>query len=110
MTWDDLLDFFIGQVGISPAEFWAQTWKENQLLGESYLIKQNLEWERLRYLATMIHNVNVGKKQHMIKPEKLFPLPQDVFYNRNKKVEVLPPEKVLELVARMEKIEKARNS
>ena len=31
----------------------------------------------MRYLATMIHNVNCGKKQHMIKPYKLFPLPQD---------------------------------
>ena len=41
------------------------------------MIKQNLEWERIRYLSTMIHNVNCQKKQQMIKPEKLFPLPQD---------------------------------
>jgi hypothetical protein len=47
------------------------------LLGESYNIKQNLEWERVRYLSTMVHNVNATKKQHMLKPEKLFPLPQD---------------------------------
>ena len=104
------MDYFIGQVGISPAEFWANTWKENQLLGESHTIKQNLEWERLRYLATMVHNVNVSKKQHMIKPTKLFPLPQDVYYRQNKEVVILPPEKVLELVERMNKIEKARNS
>jgi len=96
-------------VGISPTEFWANTWKENQLLGESHVIKQNLEWERMRYLATMIHNVNVGKKSQMIKPHKLFPLAQDVFYNQNKTVEILSPDKVLELAARMEKIEKAKN-
>ena len=41
------------------------------------MIKQNLEWERIRYLSTMIHNVNCQKRQQMIKPEKLFPLPQD---------------------------------
>jgi len=49
------------------------------MLGESYMIKQNLEWERIRYVATMLHNVNCQKKQQMIKPEKLFPLPQDKF-------------------------------
>ena len=48
------------------------------------MIKQNLEWERLRYLAAMIHNVNCTKKQHMIKPEKLFPLPQDKFIKKQK--------------------------
>jgi hypothetical protein len=42
----------------------------------------NLEWEQTRFLATMIHNVNCSKKQQMIKPENLFPLPQD---NRVKK-------------------------
>ena len=74
------------------------TWKENQLLGESHNIKHNLEWERIRYLATMIHNVNVNKKAHMIKPEKLIPLPQDIYYRRSKKVEILSPEEVLEIV------------
>lgn len=64
-------------MGISPFEFWNNTWKENQLLGEAYNIKQNLEWERIRYLATMIHNVNCEKKTHMIKPEDLMRLPQD---------------------------------
>ena len=30
-------------------------------------------------MATMIHNVNCQKKSQMIKPEKLFPLPQDKY-------------------------------
>ena len=96
-------------MGISPSEFWANTWKENQLLGESYNINQNLEWERLRYLATMVHNVNASKKAHMIKPEKLIPLPQDVYYKRFKAVEVLPPEIVREIAANFGKHKKADN-
>jgi hypothetical protein len=71
------LDYYIGQVGIRPNDFWSQTWAENQRLGESYNIKVNFQWEQTRYLATMIHNVNCTKKSQMIKPEKLFPLPQD---------------------------------
>tara|TARA_R100000426_G_scaffold44526_1_gene33800 strand:+ start:180 stop:362 length:183 start_codon:yes stop_codon:yes gene_type:complete len=31
----------------------------------------------MRYLATMIHNVNVTKRQNMLKPQNLFTLPQD---------------------------------
>lgn len=78
------MDYYIGQVGIDPNNFWFNTWKENTLLGESYNVKQNLEWERIRYLATMIHNVNCQKKQHMIKPQKLFPLPQDKYFKQGK--------------------------
>lgn len=103
------MDFYIGQVGISPSEFWANTWKENQLLGESHTINHNLEWERVRYLATMIHNVNVSKRQHMIKPEKLIPLPQDIYYKTSKKVEILSPDQVLEIVKNFGKKKKAEN-
>lgn len=31
----------------------------------------------MRYLATMIHNVNCNKKAQMKKPEELLKLPQD---------------------------------
>jgi hypothetical protein len=58
----------------------------------------------------MVHNVNVSKKQHMIKPTKLFPLPQDVYYQQNKKVEILPPEMVREIAANFGKHKKAQNS
>jgi len=58
----------------------------------------------------MIHNVNVGKKAHMIMPEKLIPLPQDVYYKRSKKVEILSPEKVREIAANFGKNTKAKNS
>ncbi len=32
----------------------------------------------------MIHNVNCQKKSQMIKPEKLFPLPQDKYLQKSK--------------------------
>lgn len=79
-----MLDYYIGQVGINPNEFWANTWKENQLLGESYMIKMNISWEQTRYLASMLVNVNAQKKSNMIAPDKLFPLPQDVYLERGK--------------------------
>jgi hypothetical protein len=28
-----MLDFYIGQAGIPPDQFWRNTWKENALLG-----------------------------------------------------------------------------
>ena len=79
-----MFDYYIGQIGITPNDFWANTWKENQLLGESYQIKQNLEWERTRYIAMMLFNTNVDKRANMITPDKLFSLPQDVYLERGK--------------------------
>lgn len=35
-------------------------------------------------MSTMIYNVNCQKKAQMIKPDKLFPLPQDVYLERGK--------------------------
>lgn len=74
-----MLDFFIGQVGISPKEFWSNTWKENALLGESWTININLHWEMHRFVSTMLINSQAKKRSQMITPDKLFPLPQDVY-------------------------------
>ena len=63
-------------------------------MGESHIIKQNLEWERLRYLATLIHNVNCTKKSQTLKPQQLFPLPQDVYLKKD--VPRSTPEKLKE--------------
>ena len=46
-------------------------------LSEAYQIKQNFEWERLRYLATMMINLKATKPSQRIQPKKLFKLPQD---------------------------------
>ena len=47
------------------------------LIGESYNFNQNLEWERLRYLAATVYNARAEKPSQIVKPTKLFPLPQD---------------------------------
>ena len=60
-----------------PEYFWRNTWKENQLLGESHTIKINLQWEQTRYISAMVYNVQCTKKSQMMKPANLFPLPQD---------------------------------
>lgn len=48
------------------------------------MIKMNISWEQTRYLASMLVNVNAGKKSNMIAPDKLFPLPQDVYLEKGK--------------------------
>ena len=75
--WEDILDFYIGQCGILPDIFWCTTFNENIRLSEAFQIKQNLEWDRVRYLSTMLINVNVGKASKRIQPQKLFKLPHD---------------------------------
>lgn len=53
-------------------------------MGESYYINHNKEWERIRYLAAMVYNVNAQKRSQMIDPEKLFSLPQDIYAKMEK--------------------------
>ena len=60
-----------------PDVFWNNTLNENIRLSEAYQIKNNLEWERLRYIATMMINLKATKASQRIQPQKLFPLPQD---------------------------------
>ena len=48
------------------------------------MIQNNMLWEQSRYIATMLYNVNCNKKAQMITPDKLFPLPQDVYLGRGK--------------------------
>lgn len=48
------------------------------------MIKMNISWEQTRYLASMLVNVNASKKSNMIAPDKLFPLPQDIYLEKGK--------------------------
>lgn len=48
------------------------------------MIKINVAWEQTRFIASMLINVNVDKKAKMVRPEQLFPLPQDVYSERGK--------------------------
>jgi hypothetical protein len=79
-----MLDFYIGQAGIPPDQFWKNTWRENALLGESWSINVNLHWEMHRFVSTMIVNTKATKRSQMITPDKLFPLPQDAFLDKGK--------------------------
>ena len=67
--------------------------KLDELNRDLIQIKENLEWEKIRYLSHMIYNTNVTKKSHLIEPKKLFPLPQDKMY---KKEVVIPTKQDLE--------------
>ena len=62
-------------MGIDPDKFWNYTYKEVLLIGERYNFNQNLEWERTRYLASVMLQTVAGKKK--VKPTMLFKLPQD---------------------------------
>ena len=92
MSWDDFVDFYLGQVGIRPDEFYELTMKEVILAGESWKIKNNLEWERTRYLASITKNAGIiARGQKVVKadlsePTQLFSLPQDKMWSRIKKL------------------------
>lgn len=77
-----MLDFYIGQVGIPPKEFWTNTWRENALLAESWVVNTNLHWEMTRFISTQIINSQAKKRSQLITPDKLFPLPQDVYLDK----------------------------
>lgn len=47
-------------------------------------------------MSAMIYNVNCNKKSQMIKPDKLFPLPQDVYLERGKPQSTLEQQKAFE--------------
>ncbi len=91
-----------------PNIFWENTWKENHLLGESYMIKNNMLWEQSRYIATMLYNVNCNKKAQMITPDKLFSLPQDVYLARGKAKST--KEQYLKFKKRLDKLEAKKKS
>lgn len=96
-----MLDFYIGQAGIPPERFWCNTWKENALLGESYSINANLHWEMTRYISAMVINSQAKKRNQIITPDKLFPLPQDVYLNKG--VPKSSPEQLKKFLEQIEK-------
>lgn len=100
-----MTDYYIGQVGIDPDKFWFYTFKEVTLLGESWNINHNLEWERLRYLAATVYCASAEKKSQLVKPSDLFKLPQDQFL-RNKK----PLSTRSQYEAMVERIERAEKA
>ena len=78
------------------------------MLGEAHMIKMNLQWEQTRYVAAMIFNVNCQKKAQMITPDKLFPLPQDVYLAKGKPRST--KEQYLKFKKRLDKLESKKNN
>ena len=76
------------------------------MLGEAHIIKQNLEWERTRYVATMLFNINCSKRAQMITPDKLFPLPQDVYLERGKPKS--DPKQAMQFLKRVEQMKEKK--
>lgn len=81
MSWDGFVDYYLGQVGLMPNDFYQMTLKEVTLKGESWRIQQNLDWERTRFLSTISKNAGLvargGAISKLQEPRELFPLPQD---------------------------------
>jgi hypothetical protein len=77
-------------------------------MGESHMIKSNMQWEQTRYLAAMVYNVNCNKKAQMITPDKLFPLPQDVYLAKGKPKST--KEQYLKFKKRLDKLEAKKKS
>jgi hypothetical protein len=72
------------------------------------MIKTNLQWEQTRYLAAMLYNVNCDKKSQMITPDKLFPLPQDIYLAKGKPKST--KEQYLKFKKRLDKLEAKKKS
>jgi hypothetical protein len=72
------------------------------------MIKANLQWEQTRYLSAMLYNVNCDKKAQMITPDKLFPLPQDIYLSKGKPKST--KDKYLKFKKRLDDIEAKKTS
>lgn len=92
-------------MGIDPDKFWYYTWKEVTLLGESWNINHNLEWERLRYLSATIYCARAEKSSQLVKPSQLFKLPQDIYLKKQ-----IKPSTREDFDKMLEKIKKAESS
>ena len=53
-------------------------------------IKNNIDWEKFRYVSCMIYNTNISKSSQAKKPSQLLRLPQD-----NVKYKIAPKNKVM---------------
>lgn len=60
----------------------------------------------MRYLSSMIYNTNATKKHQMIKPEKLFSLPQDRLKANGKPLKIPTPQDTFDFA---QKVENRRN-
>lgn len=86
-----MLQYALGEVGISPAHFWGLTFAEFHHAATAHRIAIERQWEQTRYLAAILININV-KKKDQVTPEKLVPLSFD--RERVKEFKPLSPEQL----------------
>jgi len=61
-------------MGLTSDVFWRMTWNDYERACQGFHHRQELEWERTRYVAAMIFNANSTKHKT---PQELVPLSLD---------------------------------
>ena len=64
-------------LGLTPRGFWELTPREFLLMAEHRERMESNHWKRVRWLASIIVNINRPKGRPAITPEKLLPLVSD---------------------------------
>lgn len=73
-----MIDFALGELGLKPWEFWELTWAEYDSMCRGYFVRvERQHWDPMRHMIATFINVNRGKGQPVIKPERLYPLSFD---------------------------------
>ena len=80
----------IGEVGISPDEFWKLTEGETIAKVRGYYFRKDYETDNFRSLYTLTHNLNV-KKGHQKTKTQLWPLMID-----QREIKTLTHEQIVE--------------
>ena len=65
------------EIRLHPDDFWSRTPAEINYMAEYKANAQYYEWDRTRYLATMMLNTAMTKGKKTWKPKDLFELPTD---------------------------------
>ncbi len=60
-------------MGLLPETFFELSWADFFRMNYNYKLKQQQDWEKVRFISTILVNINVEKK-HQIKPQQLFKL------------------------------------
>lgn len=76
MTWRELLDYCLGEVGLKPDEFWSMTFSEIELACKGYETRMARIKEVPRIIAAVLMNVNRGNAS-VIELEDVMPLYTD---------------------------------
>ena len=71
-----IYDLVCIELGLSEWEFWSSTPRKTYIMQLANQRQRDRKWERTRYLASMVHNMALGKKRDKT-PQQLVPLSID---------------------------------